>query len=205
MRADNNRADLHVKTIPEVAECFLFQEIDMDNTTLTLSYLNEDDRAYGLAGMAISLAALDAIDRVATVSLDADGPMVAFSHEYYFSGSPSISPKATWNNLIHNFYITSSMVVANVMSRAMVRLGSDVPRNLMAEIEEEMMREGRDTCSLEDDEIERLYEKTAIGMRRIFANRRLYPAIEDFARTLSRRRTLSGTEIYDELRALRLI
>ena len=32
---------------------------------MTLTYLNEDDKAYGLAGMAISLAALDAIDRVA--------------------------------------------------------------------------------------------------------------------------------------------
>lgn len=177
----------------------------METTDLTLTYLNEDDRAYGLAGMAISLAALDAIDRVSGISLDAEGPMVSFSHEYYFSGSPSISPKATWNNLIHNFYITSAMVVSNVMSRAMVRLGSDVPKALMDEINEEMHREGRDTCSLEDDEIDRLFQKTSVGMRRIFGNRRLYPAIEDFARTLARRRSLSGTEIYDELRALRLI
>ena len=51
---------------------------------MTLTYLNEDDKAYGLAGMAISLAALDAIDRVAGVSLDSDGPMVTFSHQYYF-------------------------------------------------------------------------------------------------------------------------
>lgn len=28
---------------------------------MTLTYSNEDDRAYGLAGMTISLAALDAI------------------------------------------------------------------------------------------------------------------------------------------------
>ena len=34
----------------------------MSTDKLTLAYLNEDDRAYGLAGMAISLAALDAID-----------------------------------------------------------------------------------------------------------------------------------------------
>ena len=35
---------------------------------LTLKYQNEDDKAYGLAGMAIALAALDALDRVAGVS-----------------------------------------------------------------------------------------------------------------------------------------
>ncbi len=43
---------------------------------LTLKYQNEDDKAYGLAGMAIALAALDALDRVAGVSLDAHGPKV---------------------------------------------------------------------------------------------------------------------------------
>lgn len=42
---------------------------EKDNN-LTLEYSNEDDRAYGLAGMAISLAALDAIDRIAEVNLD---------------------------------------------------------------------------------------------------------------------------------------
>ena len=70
----------------------------MSQQTLTLAYLNEDDRAYGLAGMMISLASLRAIDRVAEVSLDSEGPMVEFSHEYYFPGSPSISPKSTWDN-----------------------------------------------------------------------------------------------------------
>lgn len=172
---------------------------------LTLSYTNEDDRAYGLAGMAISLAALDAIDRISDISLDARGPMVSFSHEYYFCGSPSISPKATWNNLLNNFYITSSMIVSNLLARSMVRLGEDVPQGLLDSIREEMLKEGHDTCSLEDDEIERLYLRSLTGMRRIFGNRRLYPAIEQFARTLARRRTLTGTEIIDELRGLNLI
>ena len=87
----------------------------------------------------------------------------------------------------------------------MVRLGTEVPDEILAAIRSEMEAEGADTCSLDADEVESLYRKTTTGMRRIFANRRLHPAIEDFARTLSRRRTLSGMEIYDELRSLRLI
>ena len=39
----------------------------MSQPKLTLTYLNEDDRVYGLAGMAISLAALNALDRLAEV------------------------------------------------------------------------------------------------------------------------------------------
>lgn len=177
----------------------------MSNETITLTYLNEDDKAYGLAGMAISLAVLDAIDRVAGVSLDADGPMVTFSHQYYFSGSPSISPKTTWDNLLHNFYITSAMVISNIMARSIVRLGQDVPSDLLETIRREIAEEGRDTCSLDDDEIDTLYDKTRSYMGRIFRNPRLHPAIDDFARTLSRRRSLTGSEIIDELRSLSII
>ncbi len=177
----------------------------MSKEVLTLAYLNEDDKAYGLAGMAISLAALDAMDRVAMVSLDADGPMVSFSNEYYFAGSPSISPKTTWDNLLHNYYITSAMVLSNVMARSIVRLNSDVPEDVLSAVRHEIEEEGRETCSLEDDEIENIFNKTNSYMRRIFRNPRLHPAIGEFVRTLSRRRELSGMEILDELRSLQII
>lgn len=172
---------------------------------ITLTYKNEDDRAYGLAGMAVSLAALDALDRVAGVSLDAEGPMVSFSHEFYFSGSPSVSPKATWNMLVENFYITASMVVSNVMARSLVRMKREVPDAVIEEVRRAIREEGEDTCALEQDEADAIYRRSATGMRRIFANPRVHPAIDEFARVLSRRREMSGTEIYDELRMLQLI
>ena len=59
--------------------------------TLTLQYLNEDDRAYGLAGMALSAVALDASDLISSISLDSEDNMVLFSDGYYFIGSPSVS------------------------------------------------------------------------------------------------------------------
>lgn len=172
---------------------------------MTLAYLNEDDRAYGLAGMVISLASLDAIDRVAEVSLDAEGPMVEFSHRYYFPGSPSISPKASWDNLVQNFHLTTSMVVSNVLARSVVRLKEEAPADIMDTIFQEVEREGRDTCSLEDDEIENLYNNALQRARRLFRNPRLHPAIDEFARILSRKRKLSGMEIVDELHLLQLV
>ncbi len=172
---------------------------------MTLQYLNEDDRAYGLAGMAISLAAFNAMDRVAEVTLDTDGPMVTFSNEYYFSGSPSISPKATWHNLIQNFRITSAMAIANLLSRSVVRMKTDVPGDIMETLRTTIILEGQESCSLEEDEIEELYRDTLSYSRRIFTNPRLHPAIDEFARVLSRRRTLSGREIAEELHMLQLI
>lgn len=172
---------------------------------MKLEYMNEDDKAYGLAGMAISLAALDAIDNIVEVSLDAIGPMVTFSNEFYFNTSPALSPKATWNQLVRNFYITSSMVISNVMSRSLVRMKQNVPQELMDTIRREMAEEAKETCQLEDDEIDNLFEKTRVYMGRIFRNPRIHPAVDDFAHTLSVKRIMSGNEIADELRALSIL
>lgn len=173
--------------------------------TLTLTYSNDDDRAYGLAGMTISLAALDALNAVASVSLDASGPMITFSHDFYFNGSPSISPKATWNNILNNFNLTAAMVVSNVMARSLVRLNNDIPRDIMNRIHDEIMAEGKESVDLEEDEIDTLYSKINTYMGRIFRNPRLHPAIHEYVRTLSRRRNLSGSEIADELHLLQII
>lgn len=172
--------------------------------SLTLQYTNEDDRAYGLAGMAISLAALDAIDRVVEFSIDADGPMVTFSNEYYFTSAPAVSPKSVWENLMRNFHITASMVISNVMARSLVRLHEDVPADVLSEVYDRISEEGRDTCGLEDDEVKSFYDRTYYQQRRIFSNPRLMPAIDELARVISRRRRLSGMELRDELELLQL-
>ena len=177
----------------------------MSKQNFSLAYLNEDDRAYGLAGMMVALANLDAIDKVATVSIDTDGPMVEFSHAYYFSGSPSISPKSTWDNLVTNFHITTSMIVGNVLARSLVRLKEEAPQDVLKEIYSQVEEEGRATCSLENDEIEKLYDHALSRAMRIFRNPRVHPAIDEFARIISVKRSLSGREIFDELHMLQLI
>lgn len=177
----------------------------MSRQKLTLAYQNEDDKAYGLAGMVISLASLDAMDRVAEVSIDGDGPMVEFSSEYYFPGSPAISPKSSWDNLVRNFHLTTAMVVSNILARSVVRMKEEAPEPVMRRIYEEVEREGRETCSLEDDEIENLYRNALSRARRIFMNPRVHPAVDEFARVISLRRSLSGMELLDELRLLQLI
>lgn len=171
----------------------------------SLTYVNEDDKAYGLAGMAISLAALDAIDKVASVDLDSEGPMVNFSHAYYFTGSPAISPKVSWDILVKNFHITSAMVLSNILARSIVRLHEDVSEDTLQEIYDIIRREGEETCSLEEDEVKTLFNRTYSYTRRIFCNPRLHPAVDEFARVISRRRTLSGMEIIDQLSMLQLI
>lgn len=177
----------------------------MSKQKFSLSYLNEDDRAYGLAGMMVALANLDAIDRISKVSMDSDGPMVEFSHAYYFSGSPSISPKSTWDNLVANFHITTSMVLGNILSRSLVRLKEEAPQDVLKEVYLLVEDEGKTTCELESDEVKQLFEHSLARAQRIFRNPRVQPAIDEFAHIISVKRSFTGREIFDELHSLQLI
>lgn len=177
----------------------------MPEQTFTLTYLNEDDRAYGLAGMVISVAALNASELIARVSLDTPETMVTFAHEYYFTGSPSISPKATWQNTLRNFQVTSAMAIANVMARSMVRMHTPVPDDILQLLHSAIVDEGTGSVSLEEDEIENIYNKILSYNRRIFGNPRLHAPITSLASLISRRRTLSGRELEEELERLQLI
>lgn len=97
------------------------------------------------------------------------------------------------------------MILSNVMSRSFVRMRQDIPSELMGKLRDAIAEEGRETCSLDEDEIDSIFNKTKNQMGRIFRNPRLHPAITDFAGTISRRRSLSGREIIDELRAVSLL
>lgn len=173
-----------------------------DYKKLTLAYRNENDRAFGLAGMVFTLGNLDALDSVQGVTIDTDGPMVTFTHPYYHCMAPTASARAVWDVMKRNFYITASMVVGNVMARAMVLDGTQVPDSLLDEIFDQVKAEGEDTLMLDDDEIESLYGQILQQSRRLFGNPRLHSPLRQLSGILAGKRTLTGLELIDELQEL---
>lgn len=169
-----------------------------------LRYSGEDDKAFGLAGMAISLASLDALDRIEEIFLDSEGPMVRFSHLYFHTLSPSLSPKAVWNNMVRNLHLTASLVVSNVMARTMVRLGEMANREVFNELRELVREEGRDACELDIEEADAMFDRVVRQSHQLFHNPRLHPAVKELAGVISRKRRLTMMELADELEMLRL-
>ena len=169
-----------------------------------LKYSNEDDKAYGLAGMAISMASLDALDRVTEIFLDAEGPMIHFSNTYYFSSAPSVSPKVVWENLMDNFQLTTSIVLGNVMARSLVRLGREAETEVFDEVRSLVREEGREVCSLDEEEADAVFDKMMRHSMRLFHNPRLHPAVKQLAGIISRRRRLSVLDLAEELEMLRI-
>ena len=169
-----------------------------------LAYINEEDRALGLAGMAISLASLDALDRVSEIFLDSEGPMVDFNHNYYLVSSPAASPKSVWNHILSNFHLTTSLVMSNVMARSLVRLGEEPGRDVMETIRSLVREEGAESCSLDEEEADMIFNRSLMQSKRLFLNARLYPAIRELADVFTRRRRLSAMDLAEELDLLRL-
>lgn len=169
-----------------------------------LIYSDENDKAYGLAGMAISIASLDALERITEVHLDADGPMVAFSREYFYGGSPSVSPKATWNHLMANFQLTTSMVLGNVLARTLVKTGRDAERSVYEKIRDVVREEGSDSCGLEPEEADMVFDKMLRHSLQLFHNPRLHPAVRQLVGVLTQRRRLSVVDLAEELDMLRI-
>ncbi len=171
----------------------------MSDNINTLAYRNEDDRCYGLAGMAVTLYKLGGLDRVAFASIDGDGPMVSFSHEYYFCGSPSLSPKAAWKNLVNNYYLTLAMALGNLLARTIVRDATAPRQELLDLIRSEALAEGLEACSLEEDEARNIFDSSLRNLTRVFSNRYIAPGVHELARTIARRRTMSGSDLSEAL------
>ena len=170
-----------------------------------LIYRSEEDRCYGLAGMTLALATLDAIDSVVRVSVDEEGPMVLFSNEFFWGSSQAASAKAHWHTLMRNYQITTTLALSNVLSRCLVRDHGADPAEMLAALYPVIESEGREVCELEDDEIRRFYDNSLMKAHRTFGNPRLHPYIDRLADVINRRRTLSSREIAEELHALHII
>ena len=165
---------------------------------LGIRYINEHDRSMGLSGMAITLAVYDNEGLIMDIDLDRTSEPIALSHEFYFSGNPRFSAKSVWGDMARRFHLAMAMAMGNMLSRSMQRreiFGED-DRKALKEL---ICNEGAETCGLEPDEIEVLWNKDYNYLRQVFR----HPTIQQMARTMAHeieeRRVLSRHEILELL------
>ncbi len=171
-----------------------------------LRYTSESDRAYGAAGMAMGLVIYDGEEMLASICIDSDpDDMVSLVPEFYFAGNPGVSAKSAWNQILKNYNLGISMLISNVMCRYMVSRSSSVPAELKDILHELALGEGRESCQLDEDEIDRLFDKNYSYLTRVFSHRGVQSVAHDFASTLISRRTLSRHEVIEQLSALNML
>ncbi len=172
----------------------------------TLKYTDNNDKCYGLAGMAIGLFIYDGENYLSAISLDTEPEnAITFSPDFYFSGNPRMSAKNVWNHLLKQYEISTGMTISNVLCRYLAGRHTDVTPDVRSALLQAVTDEGKATCSLDDDEINAIFNKGYGYLTRVFSHRAVQGIVNDFARRLNDRRTLSHDEITDILRALQMI
>ena len=81
-----------------------------------MKYRNEEDKCYGVAGMAIGLSVFDADDLMTEVNIDADGiDCVRFVPDFYFTGSPRIPASKSWHHIYAHYQVSMGLAIANAI------------------------------------------------------------------------------------------
>lgn len=172
-----------------------------------LRYKDDTDRSYGAAGMAIGLVIYDGDDLLAEINLDAPAgrEMMTMTPDFYFAGSPVMSARAAWNQMVKNYNIAVGMLVGNVMCRHLVGRHAALPADVREALRSLAREEGAESCQLDEDEIDSIFEKAVRYMNRVFSHRGVQSVAHDFATTLAERRSMSRLDVLEQLQALRML
>lgn len=169
-----------------------------------LKYVDERDKSYGVAGMAIAVVAYDSESMLASVSMDAaPGHSIEFGSEFFFNGNPRLSAKIAWTEILKHFRLATGLLVANAMSRNYVQHR----RRLSAEAEK-ALREAVHTCGADDeaqldsDEIDAVLERNIEFFDRLFQMQTVHDVTHSLASELVQRRTFTPAEIVDRLASM---
>lgn len=156
--------------------------------------------------MAIGLVVFDGEEMLASVSLDAPGStMMEMSEDFYFSGNQSLSAKVAWNRMLRNFNLTAVMAIGNFLCRSLVLEHSEPAPDLLSSLRSMIAEEAADSCQLESDEVERLFNKDYNYLYRVFSHRGVHEVAHDFASLLAERRTMSRSEVIEALQAISML
>ena len=173
---------------------------------MNLGYKNEDDKCYGATGMAVAVVVFDGERYLSAVNLDAEADsLMEMTDDFFFTGSPALSAKSVWNRILNNYNLTLAMSLANVMCRSIVRDHKPLPVEVRDHLRRLSIEQGTESCSLDEDESGRLFDKNYTYLTRVFNHTGVGSVCHDFADTLKRRRRLTRHEIIEELRALGML
>lgn len=171
---------------------------------VTLKYKDEKDRAFGLGGMVVCMNAMESERFIDYVSLDVEADHgMAFTPDFFHITNQSLSAKTVWNDRLNHFQLLTGLMVSNLLSRAMVRGREAVTRELAELLLTHVASEGKELCSLEDDEIRSLYTKTFNYFHRLFSSPDVEGVVNRFVDLLIERRRMECEEILAVLRPLR--
>lgn len=166
-----------------------------------LKYIDETDKSLGIAGMSIALMVCDGENTISAVSLNDGEDTITFTPEANFSLNPAFSAKYAWNQLLGELQLFSAMLWANIMCRHILA-SRQIRQEIINTIHDLIFQHGADLCSLDNDELEALFNKDMRYYHRLFNHPTVAQCADNLATTLRAQRRMSAAEVFERLSRL---
>jgi hypothetical protein len=161
-----------------------------------IKYRNDNDKAYGVAGMALGLAVFDVSALSRGIDMDAVGfECLQFAPDFFFEGNPLMSAKDSWKHTYSHFQVIMGLSIANAMCRKMLLDHGSIDRKMRLLLLEAACNEGMLACQLEKEEVERLFDKYYSHLLSVFSNREIAQAVSEFATIIRQERTITRQDM----------
>lgn len=171
--------------------------------TSLLQYTDVDDKCYGVAGMAIGMFIFDYEQYLVGVSVEkSDLESLEFAPELMFAQNSSLSPKVVWSHIFKRFNLAAGLLLSNVLCRYYIHRHQGLKSELRAEIIDRLLEEADDTCQLEKDEVENLFNKNFSYLDQAFRTPSVAHVAAQMAAELRQRSHLSNSEIIEMMSAM---
>lgn len=177
--------------------------MDMSSSP-SLSYSGADDRALGAAGMTVAGVVCDADAFILAVNLDAPTPadIIEFSDSFFTAGLWAKSPAAAWQQTLGAYRALVTMAAGNVLARNILGRHKAIPASLRHALRSAVGADGHDTCQLDDDEIDAIFDRTFDYLERVFSHPRVGSLTLALADRLSSARRLARPDFLSILSPL---
>lgn len=173
---------------------------------IDFKYKDEQDKCYGLTGVAMSAVIWDVENLISAIYLDSDAfQSIKYTPQLLVDGNPEISPRKVLEINVEKYRLTMGMILSNILCRTYVLEAKFINHKTKQNILEYFVKEGNNECSLERDEVEDIFNKNYDYLSRIFSHPEVQKIAHDFANKLSDCRTLSQSEIIEALQALNML
>lgn len=173
---------------------------------IDLKYKSEQDKCYGLTGVAMSAVILNIEHLILAIYLDSDATnSIKYTPQLIIEGNTEISSKNQWTHNVEKFRLSMGMILSNILCRTYVLDRKFINHKTKQHIFDYFIEEGRSICSLEKDEVEVLFNKNYDYLHRIFSHPEVQRIADEFAQKLTDKRMLLNNEIIESLQILRML